>query len=132
MASDVISPIHDPSGGDQYLHMAYGGFKAELVFIRFGSSSINIPLLLGAGTAGVSPMPVMENNNLRNWNPFPKGGSFIVVAEPGAFLDIRLARLIHLVGGASYRMVGLSKVPGMENSDFNGWHGYAALRIGWY
>jgi hypothetical protein len=132
MASNITTPVPDPAGGPQYLHMGYAGFKAELVAIRFGGSSLNLPVLLAAGTAGASPNTVIDYKDFRNWNPFPQGGSFIVVAEPGAYLDIRLARLIHLVGGASYRMVGLSKVPGMQNSDFNGWHGYAALRIGWY
>lgn len=103
------------STGTRALRMGYGGVLVGYVVRTPGSVEVALDATLGGGAAGTG--------DPKDWDP-------VFVFEPSARVNLRLAPVLRLGIGASYRFVGDATVSGVDESDLRGLSGVVALRVG--
>ncbi len=114
---------------EYYLEMGYGGFFIEPVFFDQQVVHFTVPILIGAGWAGLSDQRYFEDT------AYPVrilDETAFFVFEPGINAEINLARNVKFTLGGTYRMVSGTDLRDVSDSDLGGFSISGGVRIGWF
>lgn len=132
MTSRLKHPTLQTLAGNQlYLDMGYGGFMIEPVFFDQSLVHFTVPVIIGAGWAGVSDHNWFGDDPWDESWPFVDESAFFVV-EPGVNMELNLAKHVRFTLGASYRFVSGSDIVSLSDSDLSGMSIGAGIRVGWF
>jgi hypothetical protein len=113
-----VALVSDEPGVD----MAYGGLLAGYVVPTSTLVQVTVEALLAGG--GVRPSNAASASE-EDWDN-------LLVFEPTLGVELKLARVLRLGFGASYRFAGGSNTPGIDDADLRGFNGSMVLRAGWF
>lgn len=117
---------HSTASADQTLDMGYGGLLVGYVVPVPALVQVTAEVMIGAGGARLAEREdIGAEEEDEEWDA-------LFVFEPALGAEIKLARIVRLGFGASYRFVGATDTPGIGDSDLRGLTGTATLRLGWF
>lgn len=102
------------------VRMGYGGLLLGYMVPTRWLANLSLDAMVGAG--GVK---AAEDDDDAEWDG-------VFVFEPSATFDLRLAPVLQLGVGASYRFVGDVDVAGLRDAQLRGFSGLARVRVGWF
>lgn len=114
-----------------YVEMGYGGLFIEPVFFDQEVVHLTVPVLIGAGWAGLTDARFFDQPNY-NYPLRITDESAFFVFEPGINMEVNLVRYVKLTLGGSYRMINGSSIEGLSDNDMSGFTFGGGIRIGWF
>jgi hypothetical protein len=102
--------------------MAYGGLLAGYVVPTSALVQVTVEALLAGGAVRPSN-PVSASDE--DWDD-------LLVFEPTMGIELKLAPVLRLGFGVSYRFAGGSNTPGIDDGDLRGFNGSIVVRAGWF
>jgi len=116
---------------DLNVEFGYGGLFIEPVFFDQQVVHFTVPVLIGAGWAGLSDANFYNNPGAGyNFRIYEESSFFIF--EPGINMEVNLVRHVKLTLGGSYRLVNGSDLNQVSDSDLSGFSFGGGIRIGWF
>lgn len=116
---------------DLNVEFGYGGLFIEPVFFDQQVVHFTVPILVGAGWAGLSDANYYSNpGGGYNFRIYEESSFFIF--EPGINMEVNLVRHVKLTLGGSYRMVSGSDIGQISDSDLSGFSFGGGIRVGWF
>lgn len=135
LTTHVDGDTYDQEGELYQLDMGYGGLLIEPVIANKEVVHLTVPLILGAGGAGLRrdrfPRPQDPNGNNDNYYYHHESDAFVVI-EPGLNVEINLMQNIRMGIGASYRYIYDNDLEGLSDSELSGFTGNIGFKFGWF
>lgn len=116
---------------DLYVEYGYGGLFVEPVFFDQQVVHFTLPMLIGAGWAGLSDSR-FYNDPQHNYPFRVVDETSFFVFEPGINMEVNLVRNVKLTLGGSYRIVSGSDINQISDSDLGGFTFGGGIRVGWF
>ncbi len=114
------------------VEMGYGGLFVEPVFFDQQVVHFTVPVLIGAGWAGLSDSRYYSSSNHDQYKVLDETAFFVF--EPGLNMEVNLARNVKFTLGGSYRMISGTDFRDAQitDSDLSGFSISGGVRVGWF
>lgn len=134
LVNPVTSNAQFADSSTSSLSMGYGGVNIEPVILSRKVVHMSFPVFLGFG--GVAERSSKDFDESLNSSTYKEGNTiasdFILVAEPGAQVELNVFKWMRLGVGASYRFTGGVELPNFSSKELDGFSANMNLRLGWF
>lgn len=124
--SKELSFLHFPP---QFLEMGYAGLLLEPVFFDRSVFHLTLPAIIGIGAASTNYYRIWDQGYYEYGNH--RADAFFVL-EPGANLEVNVAKALRFYAGGSYRFVIDSQLFDRSDQRLSGFSFNFGLKVGWF
>jgi len=113
----------------RFLEMGYAGLLLEPVFFDRSMFHLTVPTIIGIGAASMNYYRIWDRGYY-NYSGHRTDAFFVL--EPGANLELNVAKALRFYAGGSYRLVMDSKLFHGSDQSLSGISFNFGLKVGWF
>lgn len=130
LVTDVNANYVDVEGNDYYYEVGYGGLLIEPVIRSNKLVHLSVPVIIGAGWAGVSERRFFQSNFHFDRDVVEEDVFWVI--EPSVNLEVNVWKIMRVGFGVGYRYFGDAEFTNTTSSDMSGVSGNVTLKFGWF
>jgi hypothetical protein len=117
-------------GQEVWVYGGYGGFWLEPTLFSRQAVHLTFPIMLGAGGIAYESADYILGNGSPINHEYRTTYDAFLVAEPGARVEVNVAKFFRISAGVSYRWTEDLQLDSTPSDAFTGWSGGLGLKFG--